>query len=197
MKTAVIALCLGALSVMSAPADAQKPMRVRGTITAVDGNTISLKSLDGKDLKVQMTEKTVVVAAKALKLEDLKAGDYVGSTSKAGPDGKLVASEVHTIARTVKEGHGPWDMGPGTLMTNANVGSVVKAANGHELTLNYSGGSQTITVPPGTPIVTNVPADRSLVKAGTYVFIGAQVDPDGTITAGRIQAEKDGVKPPQ
>ena len=198
MKTAVIALCLGALSVMSATAEAQKPMRVRGTIMAVDGDTVSLKSLlDGKDLKVQMTEKTAVAAAKALKLEDLKVGDYVGSTSKAGPDGKLVASEVHMIARTVKEGHGPWEMGPGTMMTNANVGSVVKAANGHELTLNYSGGSQTILVPPGTPIVTTTPADRSLVKVGSYVFIAAQVDPDGTITAVRIQAEKDGVKPPQ
>jgi len=197
MRTAVIALCLGALSLMSAPADAQKPMRVRGTITAVDGNTISLKALDGKDLKVQMTDKTGVAAAKALKIEDLKPGDYVGSTAKAGADGKLVASEVHYIAPTVKEGFGPWDMGPGTTMTNAKVGSVAKVANGHELTLEYSGGSQKILVPPGTPIVTTVAADRSHVKAGVYVFIAAQVDPDGTITAARIQAEKDGVKPPQ
>lgn len=198
MRTAMIAFCLGALSLMSAPADAQKPMRVRGTITAVDGNTISLKSLDGKDLKVQMTDKTGVAAAKGLNIEDLKPGDYVGSTAKAGPDGKLVASEVHYLAPTVKEGFGPWDMGPGTTMTNAKVGSLVKVANGYELTLNYSGGSQTILVPPGTPIVTTTPAaDRSLVKPGAYVFIAAQVDPDGTITAVRIQAEKDGIKPPQ
>jgi len=197
MKTAAIALGLAALSFLSAPAEAQKPMRVRGTITAVDGNTLALKSLDGRDLKLRMTDKTAVAAAKALKLEDLKHGDYVGSMSRAGPDGKLVASEVHTIARTVKEGHGPWDMGPGTLMTNANVGSLVKVANGYELTLDYSGGSQKILVPPGTPVVTTVPADRSLLAPGVYVFIAAMADADGNLTALRIQASKDGVKPPQ
>ena len=197
MKTIRIALCLAALAIMSAPADAQKPMRVRGTITAVDGDMLTLNSLDGKVLKVQMNEKTAFATAKALKLEDLKPGDYVGSTSKAGPDGKLVASEVHMIARTVKEGHGPWDMGPGTLMTNANVGSVAKVTGGHELTLEYTGGSQKILVPPGTPIVTTVPADRTAVAPGVYVFIAAMVADDGRITAARIQASKDGVKPPQ
>jgi hypothetical protein len=163
----------------------------------VDGNTLSLKGLDGRDLKLQMNDKTAVAAAKALKIEDLKHGDYVGSTSKAGPDGKLVASEVHFIARTVKEGHGPWDMGPGTMMTNANVGSVAKVANGHELTLEYSGGSQKILVPTGTPIVTTVPADRSVLAPGVYVFIAAVAEADGSLTAARIQASKDGVKPPQ
>ena len=197
MRAAVVVLCVAVLSAVSAPAAAQKPMRVRGTITAIEENAISLRSLDGRDLKVQMNEKTAVAAAKALKLEDLKPGDYVGSTSKAGPDGKLVASEVHTIARTVKEGHGPWDMGPGTMMTNANVGSVVKVASGHELTLEYSGGSQKIMVPPGTPIVTTVPADRSVLAPGVYVFIAAMANADGSITAVRIQASKDGVKPPQ
>lgn len=197
MTRLVIALFFGVLALLSTAADAQKPTRVRGTITAVDGNTLLLKSLDGKDLGLQMVEKTVVAAAKAIKLEDLKPGDYVGSTAKQGPDGMLVASEVHTIARTVKEGHGPWDMGSDTTMTNANVGTVTKVAKGYELTLNYSGGSQTILVPPGTPIVTTVPADRSLLAPGVYVFIGAQTEPDGTITALRIQASKDGVKPPQ
>ena len=82
-------------------------------------------------------------------------------------------------------------------MTNANIAKAVKSTSGHELTLEYKGGSQTIQVPDGTPIVMTVAADRALLQPGTYIFTIAQVAADGTMTTQRIQAEKDGVKPPQ
>ena len=197
MNKLYMALLCGALVLASATADAQTNVRVRGTITAFDGQVLSVQSRDGKDLKLQLAENATVAAAKAITLNDLKSGDYVGSTTMRSADGKLVAREVHTIARTVPEGHGPWDLEPDSTMTNANVAAVVTAAGGHELTLEYKGGSQKILVPEGTPIVTTVPADRSLLVPGTYVFIAAQVASDGTMTAMRIQASKDGVRPPQ
>jgi hypothetical protein len=82
-------------------------------------------------------------------------------------------------------------------MTNANLAKVVKTANGNELTLEYKGGSQTILVPEGTPIVDFVPGDRSLLVPGATIFTGAQVAADGKITTGRVAVSKDGVKPPQ
>jgi uncharacterized protein DUF5666 len=192
-----IVMFFSALMAASASAIAQTNVRVRGTITAFDGKVLSVKARDGKDLSLQMTEKTTVAAAKAITLADLKPGDYVGSTAMRNAEGKLVAREVHTIPRTVPEGHGPWDLEPGSTMTNANVGTVAKAAGGEELTLEYKGGSQKILVPAGTPVVTTVPADRSLLVPGAYVFIAAQAAADGALTALRIQASKDGVKPPQ
>ncbi|HLQ26388.1 MAG TPA: DUF5666 domain-containing protein [Acidiferrobacterales bacterium] len=193
-----IALFFGALALMSAAADAQQTnVRVRGTITAVDGNVLSVKSRDGKDLKLQLVDNTTVAAAKAITLADLKLGDYVGSTSIKRPVGTLVAREVHTIARTVPEGHGPWDLEPGSMMTNANVGEITQTANGRELTLKYKDGTQKILVPEGTPIATTVPADRSFLVPGEYVFVTARVEADGKMTALRIQVSKDGVKPPQ
>lgn len=196
MKVFRIALLFGTLALASVAADAQTNIRLRGTITAVDANSLSVKSIDGKDLKLALTEKTAVAAAKALKLSDLKPGDYVGSTTTQRADGVLVASEVHTIARSVKEGHGKWDH-PGTMMTNANVASVVQAAGGQELTLEYTGGKQKILVPPGTPVVTTTPADRSFLKPGEYVFVATLVEADGKMTALRIQVSHGGVKPPQ
>jgi len=47
-------------------------------------------------------------------------------------------------------------------------------------------------VPPNTPIVTTVPAERSSLKPGKCVFVAARVDADGKMTALRIQASKDG-----
>jgi hypothetical protein len=199
MKYFGLVMLLGGLALAgaSASANAQTNVRVRGTITAFDGNVLAVKSRDGKDLKLHMTEKTAVAAAKAITLADLKAGDYVGSTAMKGPDGSLVAREVHTIPRTVREGHGPWDLEPGSTMTNANVATVVKAGSGHELTLEYKDGSQNIVVPPGTPVVTTVPADRTFLKPGEYVFAATSVDAEGKMTALRIQVSKDGVRPPQ
>jgi hypothetical protein len=37
----------------------------------------------------------------------------------------------------------------------------------------------------------------SLLKPGATIFIVAQKQPDGSLTAARVTAEKDGVKPPQ
>jgi hypothetical protein len=175
----------------------QKTQRIRGTITAFDGNMLSVKSRDGSDLSIELLEKASVAAAKAITLADLKQGDYVGSTTMKRDDGTLVAVEVHAIPRTVREGHGPWDLPPGSMMTNANIASVVDSAGGQELTLVYKDGSQKILVPPGTPIVTTVSADRSFLKPGEYVWLNANVGADGKLTfSGRIQVSKDGVRPP-
>ncbi len=185
------------LACVSAAAQAQVNMRVRGTITALDGDVLAVKTREGKDLKLRLSEKTAVVAAKALKLEELKAGDYVGATTQMR-DGTLTAVEIHTLPKTAQQGHFPWDLQPDSMMTNGAVeGTVAKTASGQQLTLRYKDGSQTIVVPPGTPVVTNTPADRSALKPGEYIFTTAAVAADGTMTTQRIQVSRDGVKPPQ
>jgi hypothetical protein len=199
MKHCLVALLASVFALSAVPADAQqKTQRIRGTVTAFDGKVLSVKSRDGRDLVIELGEKASVATAKAITLADLKHGDYVGSTTTTRADGALVAVEVHTIPRTVREGHGPWDLEPGSMMTNANIESMVQSAGGHELTLVYKEGSQKILVPPGTPIVTTVSADRSFLKPGEYVWLNAEVGGDGKLTtAARIQVSRDGVRPPQ
>jgi len=188
-----------ALSLLTAfAAQAQTTERIRGSITGLEGNTLSIKTREGKDIKVDLTEKASVATVKALALSDLKPGEYVGATTRKRADGALVAMEVHVLPQGVGEGHRPWDLAPDTMMTNANIESMVQAAGGQELVLKYKDGSQKILVPPGTPVVTAVPADRSFLKTGEYVFLNANVAPDGKLsTSARIQVSKDGVKPPQ
>ncbi|MGH8683071.1 MAG: hypothetical protein ACREVP_16360, partial [Burkholderiales bacterium] len=60
----------------------------------------------------------------------------------------------------------------------------------------YKDGMQKILVPDGVPLVRAVPGTRADLKPGEYIWTGAQVAPDGKITAGRIQVSKEGVKPP-
>jgi len=197
MKTILVAGLAFALALTGSIAEAQKSVRIRATITAVNGDTLSVRTREGKPLELALTPKTSVAAAKAIKLTDLKPGAYVGTTTMKRADGALVAVEVHTIPRRVPEGHRPWDLQPGSMMTNANIASSVKSAGGDVLTVEYKGGSQKILVPPGTPIVTTTKADRSALKPGEYVFLVASVAEGGKMTALRIQVSKDGVKPPQ
>ncbi len=199
MKPYFVTLLATVFAVTATAADAQqKTQRIRGTIAAFDGKILSVKARDGSDLAIELLEKASVATARAITLADLKQGSYVGATTMKRADGALVALEVHTLPPTVAPGHRPWDLEPGSMMTNANIESMVQSAGGQELTLTYKEGSQKILVPPGTPIVTTTPADRSALKPGEYVFLNANVGDDGKLTtSARIQVSQGGVKPPQ
>jgi hypothetical protein len=188
--------CLIAGMLLTTAADAQTTTRLRGNITAIDGNVMSVKSREGKDVKLQLPDGVLVAVAKAIRFEDIKQGDYLGVTTMTRPDGTLTAVEVHYLPATVPEGQGPWDLEPGSMMTNAKVSSIVGAADRRELTLQFKDSSAKIHVPANAPIVRNAPGSRSDLRAGEYVFAAVQTAPDGTMTAPRIQVSKDGVKPP-
>ena len=176
---------------------AQNNVRIRGTITALDATTMSLKTRAGEDMKLTLADNLGVAVATAAKFEDIKPGDYIGSTAMKGPDGRLYALEVHYLPATVPSGHTPWDLEPGSTMTNANVTEATVTATGtRELSLKYKDGGQKIAVPAITPVVRAVPGTRADLKVGEYVFIAGQ-STDGKVTALRVQVSRDGVKPPQ
>jgi hypothetical protein len=177
-------------------AQAQTNVRIRGTITGIDGRVLSVKSREGRDLKIELADNVAVAVAKKIPFEDIKKGDYVGATTLPGPNGTQVAVEVHYLAPTTPEGQLAWDLQPGSTMTNANVDSMVVGAGGRELTLRYKGGTQTIVVPESAALVRAVPGTRADLAVGEYVFIGAQQAADGMLSAARVQVSKDGVKPP-
>jgi preprotein translocase subunit YajC len=197
MKSRQIAGLIVGLVLVVAAAQAQTNVRVRGTITGIDGKVLSVKSREGKDLKIELADNVAVAVAKKIAFEDIKKGDYVGATTMPGPNGTQVAVEVHYLAPTTPEGQLAWDLQPGSTMTNANADSMVVGTSNHELTLTYKGGTQKIVVPPSAALVRAVPGTRADLVAGEYVFTVAQQAADGTLNAARVQVSKDGVKPPQ
>jgi hypothetical protein len=173
----------------------QTTSRVRGTITGLNGDALSVKTREGKDVQLQLAPDAAVFVAKATTLAEIKPGTYLGSTTMKRADGTLIAKEVHTLSPQVPQGHIPWDLEPGSMMTNANLTGVAKATGGQEITLQYKDGSQKILVPPGTPIVTFLPGDKSALKPGETIFTSARVEADGKMSVQRIQVSKDGVRP--
>ncbi len=194
---AAAAIMFAVVQAQAAPAPG---VHVRGTITAVAGHELQVKTREGKDLKIAVTNATKVNVLMAIKLKDIKQGSFVGVTAiQQGPGALLQAREVHLFPeaqRGTGEGHYDWDLEPGSSMTNANVDDIVKTNNGRELVLGYRGGRQTIIVPRNVPIISFKPADLSLLKVGAHIFCIARTATDGTLTAQRISVGKDGLKPP-
>jgi hypothetical protein len=197
MQTSRLIALVGLALVAQIAAAQTTTQRIRGTITAVEGSVLSVKTREGQDIKISMADNVTVSAAKAVKLSDFKPDAYVGATARINAAGVLVASEVHALPPAAAPGHTPWDSAPGDTMTNANLVKVVKTAAGNELTMEFKGGSKQILVPEGIPIVDFVAGDKSLLVPGATIFTGAQVSADGKISAARIAVSKDGVKPPQ
>jgi hypothetical protein len=183
-----------ALMASSAVVLAQGNMRVRGTISSLDGDVLSVKSREGKDLKLHLTPDAQIAVAKKLALSDIKPGTYVGVTS-VPQGGKQVAKEVHLIPPAAPSGHMDWDLVPGSKMTNANLQAAVAASGGNEITLKYKDGEQKITVPNGTPIIGFDNGDRSALKKGETIWTNARVEGDGKLITNRVQVSKGGVKP--
>src|ERR1044071_2683881 len=202
LMTALALVFSLALLQWQAPQAAQsaqgKPLTVRGKIAGVEKDALKVTTSAG-EVMVKLPEDIRVTGVEAAKLSDIFSGEYVGTTAVKQPDGNLKALEVHIFpesSRGTGEGHRPWDLTPGSTMTNANIEKVeqvpVEKTQERLLTLKYKGGEQKVLVPPGTPIVKNIPGDRALLKPGTGVFIPAVRGADGTITATRSEERRVG-----
>ena len=186
--------------VLSLTANAQTAVRVRGVITAVDGNVLSVRSREGQDLKLTLAPSATFAYMRKLSLADVQAGTPLGTSAVKGPDGKLIARELHLFNpdRPIpNEGHRPWDLEPGSTMTNAKVTATAQGSGGREITLTYPDGAQQVIVPEGTPVVMAVETDRSQIPVGEYAVIAATLGADDKLTATRVQFTRDGVRPPQ
>jgi Domain of unknown function (DUF5666) len=192
------AITLG-LTAATAMAQTAPPTRVRGTIASVEGNVLTVTGRSGQAMPIALSDNLTVMTVKKVELSAITENTYVGIATRAGADGKLTALEVLVFpeaARGSGEGHYAWDLEPGSMMTNGTVKGAVTATSGRELSVAYKDGSQTIAVPPATPVVTFAPAQRSDLKPGAPVFLGATKDADGKLSASRVVVGTDGVAPP-
>jgi hypothetical protein len=193
---------LAIVSVLGSAAWAQQPptVRIRGTIESVDGPMLMIKTREGTDLKVRMTDNVAVFGVAKTSLSEIKQGSYIGVTAMPEPDGTQRAVAVHIFPenqRGAAEGFRPWDQRPGSTMTNATVAETVAGTDGQNILVKYKDGEKKVVVPPNTPIVTFVAGDKSEVKPGAKIIIfGAGKKDDGTLEANRVNVGRDGITPP-
>ena len=189
-----------ALICIALPASAEETVRIRGTVEKVDGATYVVKNRDGAEYKLMVTDPGLYVAIVKSTMADIKPGMFVGATGMTQPDGSQKAIEVHIFPESMRgtgEGHYDWDLKPNTKMTNANVEQTVAGVEGPVLSVKYKDGEKKVLVTPETAVVTYVMGDKSDLKPGTKIFVGAgKKQADGMVQTPRVTYGKDGLTPP-
>jgi hypothetical protein len=229
MRIAALAVCLCAIGlVRSAGADnagapaASSSQRIKGKIDAYDpvSRTLSVITSGKKTVSVMLEPDLRVIYDAKRTLNDIKAGDFIGSATLRSGDGTLRAQEVHIFPDSMRgagEGqHTNSDANPNRTVTNATVTEVKDvAANKGSITVSYRGsaagpdgsctgragsgtsctGEAEIQIVPGIPIIALVLGDESLLLPGAAVSVSAISTTEGALASSRLTVEKDGVRP--
>lgn len=172
--------------------------RVRGTVEGVDGSSLRVTTRSGEHVTMTLATDASFTLIAPISIEAIKPGSFIGTAAVTQPDGTLKALEIQVFPesmRGVGEGHRPWDLEPGSTMTNGTVGDL-KVSSGRLLTLTYKGGEQKVFVPEKAPIITYEPATRAALKGGAHIIAFVAKAENGTMTATRIGVGKDGLVPP-
>jgi hypothetical protein len=195
-----------ALMLASSASFAQQspPVRVRGTIEKLDGNTLLVKSRDGAELKLALKDNVRIGGVVKASLTDVKADTNVAITSRPRADGTLEAVELRIApaGQPFNSFHSDWDLMPNSFMTNGSLQTSVAGVDGQMLTVKYKvqgkpDEEKKIVVTPKTIIATTVPGTKADLKPGLKVFVaGAPKLPDGSLDVAAIQVEKE-IPPPQ
>jgi len=196
-RFAIAALVL----VFGLAAQAQQPnptQRLRGSVQSFDGTTLVVKERSGEVIQLALADNFAVSEVVPVELASIQPNSFVGVASLPAADGSLRALEVLVFpeaARGSNEGHYPWDLQPGSMMTNATVADLAAVPQGRSIKLRYKDGEKTVLVPADAPVVTFKPGDRTLLVPGAKVLVTAQLR-DGKPTALRAIAGRNGFTPP-
>ena len=180
------------------PAMSQEARNVRGTIEALDGSTLTVKSRDGASVKIAVPADLTINVANKMSLTDIKPNSFIAIVGEAQDDGSQKAVSVVIFpeeARGRGEGSRGYDMGPKSTMTNATVApDAVKSTDGQTVTVTYKGGEKKVLLTDKTLVSTRTPGTKDDLKVGASVMVSTAKKGEG-LEASRLVVGKDGFVP--
>ncbi len=223
MKKTLLAVALAAgtlfsaLALPAAATAAPQPERIRGTVTAVAGPRVTVRTTAGGTVSLALGSNTKYLFVLPSSLKRIEAGSYIGTAAKT-VGGQLIALEVVVFPPAMRgagEGHYPWDRLPDTTvgggmrtastMTNGTVAAVAPAqtvataattmTNGTISAAKASGGVEHLTVTyQGGKQNILVPPTAPIVTfapaAASDVKAGAVVFVNATADNGKLVADR-------
>jgi Cu/Ag efflux protein CusF len=159
-----------------------------GTISAVNGSTLTVTLPDNSTRNVTFSGNTMVVTRQAAALSDLASGDPLAVVAIRQPDGTLQATQVllytPQLWAFVQKGEITGPTGQPTF--NGTVSAVSADSQPPTVTVAYNDTTSTINVPSGTGVYRLVAADPTTLAVGQEVNVGGSLSPDGTVAAATI-----------
>jgi hypothetical protein len=183
-----------------------------GTIKGINGTTLLVTNMQGKDVQVVLTSKTTFVRQATLTPADLKAGMLVSVTVKQNPDTTYSALAVNvrtSLTRTggftrgsaLCNGQRPRGAGtpgafsgpgfgsgaPGTGQSRQTISGTVNQINASSLTVtDTSGNDFTVSLTTTTRISSQQTFSASDLRAGEAVTIIGSANSQGVINASSV-----------
>jgi hypothetical protein len=192
-----LALALPALAF----AQGAPPTALRGVIEslAADGTSLTMRTREGEQKTLAVTGDMKIARVAAASLADIKAGAFVGAAAMPGDNGTLKALEVHIFPESMRgqgEGFRPFDLAPGSSMTNGAIQARVEKVAGPQIVVAYKGGQQTIAIDSSTPIVAIQPGGPGDLKIGAAIVARGKATADGGFAARYVVVGVGGIVPP-
>jgi len=166
------------------------PPRMSGTITAVDGDTITVNSAEAGSVDLRLTPESRIMFRKPTTVASINSESYIGCAAVEQEDGSLVANSCHIFPEQMRgsgEGHRPMGApatsmtnGSVTTMTNGTVEGEVGSASSVELTVAFNGEAKNIRVTPETVVTQIVPAGKDALVVGASVNGAVRQADDGS-----------------
>jgi hypothetical protein len=179
---------------------------IRGTLSSVSDSMLRGSTSAG-DVRVVVQPPLHVYSRVSAKLASVTPSSFVGVTSVAQPDGSQRATEIHVFPEELRgTGEGSYLMTPQpgsdsshrSTMTNGTVSATpttagaprmtngaVASKNAGTLTVQYRGGTQTITIPPNVAVTALALATAKLAPGVKVVVLGKK-QADGTMKASSL-----------
>lgn len=182
---------------------------VRGVVQSISRDMLTVESQTGP-VKIHIGSPLQLYRDMPSDLAHVNSTSFVGVTSVKQPDGSEQATEIHIFpeelrgtgegsylldqSQTKASGNSRMTNGmvsksrmtngavSGSRMTNETVNTTPGASR---LTVQYEGGTQTISVPPNTP-VTVLDLSQEALKQGQNVVVLATKQQDGLLTTTRV-----------
>jgi hypothetical protein len=203
LVTSLAALALGA----PGPATGAEPDHIRGQITAVQRDTIDVRTSTGRSQPVRITEESTIILLTPASFVDVEFGTYVGAVSEKlddryspiyrdslswlhkGLELRIVDEKLRGIAL----GHMKWDLTPISVMTHGWVDDLEIRV----ISIKYGPTEEEETdveVGRDIRVLKMALADRRALKPGAHVFVGANKAASGHVAL-FVMVGADGVIP--
>lgn len=163
-SAAVIGLAVTAVA-------AEQPERFRGEIQSLTGDTLHMRSYDGKPIEMTLDSQTRYSSVVPAHLSDIKQGDFVG-IGATGPENNLEALEVVIFPASMRgtgEGHYAWSVPAAVANADRHAASAAAEAPPVQGTMTNGtvvGSGSSAGAPPVQGTMTNGTVATSSDKGG-------------------------------
>lgn len=211
IRTLIRSLAIASAIVLAAGAPARgqdaEPDHIRGQIISVQDSSMTVKTNDGKTVRLELSDDSTVISLTKGRFSDVDFGTYVGTVAvqldeyspilrdsavwlHRGFELRIIEEQLRGIALGEKK----WDRTPGSIISHGWVDDIeIRILSVKWGPTDYD--ETDVEIPLDAPIHKMSLGNRNMIKEGVNVFVGAQKREGGKYVTVFVFVGEDGIVP--